>query len=149
MRSWESLAYLQLCSGSAAGRWWKPCSYRLAAQWQRSCLQWVPRCSAGVCWVVGHLRQHFCCRALRRAYHDPSQLNTSSASSSDCFRGDRFGKHFKKCRNREGHVKVYVLLPRSEVLYLQIPNLVSGGVLKAKLITLCFILADDLHNDNA
>ena len=46
-------------------------------------------------------------------------------------------------------MKVYVLLPRSEVLYLQIPNLVSGGVLKAKLITLCFILADDLHNDNA
>ena len=39
VRSWESLAYLQLCSGSPAGWWWKPCSYRLAAQWQRSCLQ--------------------------------------------------------------------------------------------------------------
>jgi len=39
VRNWESLAYLQLCSGSSAGRWWKLCSYRLAAQWQRSCLQ--------------------------------------------------------------------------------------------------------------
>ena len=38
MKSWESLAYLQLCSGSPAGRWWKPCSYKLAARWQRSCL---------------------------------------------------------------------------------------------------------------
>ena len=39
VRSWESLAYLQLCSGSPKERWWKPCFYRLAAQWQRSCLQ--------------------------------------------------------------------------------------------------------------
>jgi len=39
VRRWESLACLQLCSGSPAGRWWKPRSYRLAAQWRRSCLQ--------------------------------------------------------------------------------------------------------------
>ena len=36
--------------------------------------------------------------------------NTSSAGSSGCSRGDRFGKHFKKCRNREGHMKASVLL---------------------------------------
>jgi len=34
--SWESLACLQLCSGSLVGRYWMPCSYRLAAQWQIS-----------------------------------------------------------------------------------------------------------------
>jgi len=35
---------------------------------------------------------------------------------------------------------------RSDVfLYIQIPNLISRGVLRATLITLCFILADDLH----
>jgi len=28
---------------------------------------------------------------------------------------------------------------------MQIPNLISRGVLTAKLITLCFVLADDLH----
>jgi len=70
VRSWESLACLQVCSGSPVRRWWKPCSYRIAAQWPRSCLQSAPRCSAGICWVVG-LRQHFCCRALRRAFCDP------------------------------------------------------------------------------
>jgi len=32
----ESLTFLQFCSGSPVGRWWKPCSYRLAAQWRRS-----------------------------------------------------------------------------------------------------------------
>ena len=31
VRSWESLACLQLCSGSPVGRWWMPCSYRLAS----------------------------------------------------------------------------------------------------------------------
>ena len=56
VESWVSLACLQLCSGSPGERWWKPCSYRLAAQWWRSCSQWAPRCSAGVCWVVGHLQ---------------------------------------------------------------------------------------------
>ena len=66
--NWESVACLQLCSGSLVGWWWKPCSYRLAAQWRRSCLQWAARCSFGVCWVVVHL---LCCRALRRAYYDP------------------------------------------------------------------------------
>jgi len=71
VKIWESLACLQSCSGSPAGRWWKPCSYRLAAQWQRSCFRWVPWCSAGVCSVVGHLWQHFCCRAMRRAFCDP------------------------------------------------------------------------------
>ena len=107
VRSWESLACLQLCSGSPVGRWWKPCSYKLAAQWRRSCCQWAPRCSAGECWVVGHLRQHFCCSALRRALFDPSHalthptLNACSASSSGCSCGDRFGKHFKKCRNKD------------------------------------------------
>jgi len=34
---------------------------------------------------------------------------------------------------------------RSDVLYIQITNLISRGVLKATLITLCFVLADDLH----
>jgi len=57
VKSWESLACLQLCSGSPVGRWWKLCSCGLAVQWQRSCFQSDPRCSAGVCWVVG-LRQH-------------------------------------------------------------------------------------------
>jgi len=61
-----------------------------------------PRCSAGVCWVVGRLRQNFCCRALRRHCLTRATLNTSSASSSDCSRDDRFSKHFRKCRNREG-----------------------------------------------
>jgi len=28
---------------------------------------------------------------------------------------------------------------------IQIPNLISEGVLRATLITLCFVLADDLH----
>ena len=36
---WMLPRSLQLCNGSPAGRWWKPCSYRLAAQWRRSCLQ--------------------------------------------------------------------------------------------------------------
>jgi len=30
-------------------------------------------------------------------------------------------------------------------LYIQIPNLISTGVLRATLITLYFVLADDLH----
>jgi len=34
---------------------------------------------------------------------------------------------------------------RSDVLYIQIPNLISRGVLSATLITLCFVLEDDLH----
>ena len=32
--------------------------------------------------------------------------------------------------------------------YTQIPNLISRGVLRAKLITLCFVLADGLHINN-
>ena len=76
VKSWESLACLQLCSGSPVGWWCKPCSYRLAAQWRRSCFQWAPRCSAGVCWVVGRPMTH------------PTP-NTSSTSSSGCFRNDR------------------------------------------------------------
>ena len=36
-------------------------------------------------------------------------------------------------------------LCRSDVLYIQIPTLVSRGVLRETLITLCFVLADDLH----
>jgi len=39
VRSWKSLVCLQLCSGSPVGRWWKPCSYWLAAQWRRSCFR--------------------------------------------------------------------------------------------------------------
>jgi len=70
VRIWESLACLHLCSGSPVGRWWKPCSCNLATQWSGSCFQWAPRCSAGVCCVVGHLLQHFCCCALRRALND-------------------------------------------------------------------------------
>ena len=50
VRSWESLAYLQLCSGSPAGRWRVPCSYRLAARWRRSCLRWTPQCAGS--WFV-------------------------------------------------------------------------------------------------
>jgi len=88
VRSSESLACLQLCSGSPVGHWWKPCSYRLAVQWRRSCCQWAPRWSAGVFWVVGQ----------GRCLTHPT-LNTSSASSSGCSHGDRFGKHFRKCRN--------------------------------------------------
>ena len=34
---------------------------------------------------------------------------------------------------------------RSNVLYIQILNLISKGVLRATLRTLCFVLADDLH----
>ena len=34
---------------------------------------------------------------------------------------------------------------RSDVLYIQITNLISRDVLRAPLITLCFVLADDLH----
>jgi len=79
--------------------------YNGIAQWQRSCLDWAPRCSAGVCCVAGHLRQNFWCRALKRAYYDPV------VGSSGCSRGDRFGKHFQKCRNGEGHVKAPILLP--------------------------------------
>jgi len=63
VKSWESLACQQLCSESPVGRWWNPCSYRLGAEWQRSCLQEALQCSAGVGWVVS-LRQHFCCRDL-------------------------------------------------------------------------------------
>ena len=34
---------------------------------------------------------------------------------------------------------------RSDVLCIQIPNFISRGVLRATLITLFFVLADDLH----
>jgi len=34
---------------------------------------------------------------------------------------------------------------RRDVLYIQIPNLICRGVLRSTLITLCFILADDLR----
>jgi len=34
---------------------------------------------------------------------------------------------------------------RSDALYIHIPNLISNDVLRATLITLCFVLADDLH----
>jgi len=34
---------------------------------------------------------------------------------------------------------------RSDILYIQIPNLISTGVLRATLITFCSVLADDLH----
>jgi len=34
---------------------------------------------------------------------------------------------------------------RSDVLYIQITNLISRYVLRPTLITLCFVLADDLH----
>jgi len=34
---------------------------------------------------------------------------------------------------------------RSDVLYIQVPNLISRCVLRATPITLCFVLADDLH----
>jgi len=98
VRSWESLACLQLCGESPVRRWWKPCSYRLAAQWRISWCQGAPPCSAGVCWVVGHLR----CLTT---------LNTFCASSSGCCLGDRLSKHFRKCRNREGHVNLSVFLP--------------------------------------
>ena len=34
---------------------------------------------------------------------------------------------------------------RSDVLCIQIPNLISTGVLRAIAIALCFVLADDVH----
>jgi len=40
--------------------------------------------------------------------------NTSSMGSSGCSQVDRFSKHFEKCRNREGHMKASVFLPRDE-----------------------------------
>ena len=40
---------------------------------------------------------------------------------------------------------IVIGLIRSDHLYIQIPNLISRGVLIATLITLCFILADYLH----
>jgi len=34
---------------------------------------------------------------------------------------------------------------RNDVLCIQIPNLISRGVLRTTLIALCFVLADDVH----
>jgi len=53
----------------------------------------------------------------------------------------------------EGDNFVFLAIPagsvafvcRSDVLYIQIPNLISKGVLRATLITLCFVLAGYLH----
>jgi len=36
---------------------------------------------------------------------------------------------------------------RSDVLCIQIPNLISRGVLRATVIALCFVLADDVHTN--
>jgi len=49
---------------------------------------------------------------MKKELHDPPHVeqNTSSASSSGCCHDDRFGKHLKKCRNMECHVKASVLL---------------------------------------
>ena len=47
VRSWESPACLQLCSGSPVRRGWMPCTYRLAAQQRWSCLQWSPPVTCG------------------------------------------------------------------------------------------------------
>ena len=33
---------------------------------------WSPRCFAGVCWLLGYLRQHLFCRALRLAFPYPA-----------------------------------------------------------------------------
>jgi len=72
LRSWGSLACLQLCNGTPVGRWWKFCSYWQAGQLRWSSLRWV-RCSAGVCWIVGHLRRQLCCcRVLRQAFFYPA-----------------------------------------------------------------------------
>jgi len=48
---------------------------------------------------AGRPRNHISAAAPRdeRFLIQPT-LNTSSASGSDCSHGDRFGKHFKKCR---------------------------------------------------
>jgi len=87
VRSSKPLACLQLYSGSPVERWWRPCSYGLAAHWQRPCLQWAPRRSAGVYWVVGHSMTH-------------PALKTSSAGSSGCSRSDRLSWHLYRMSNR-------------------------------------------------
>ena len=48
------------------------------------------------------------CEQNRGAHASP---NTSSTGNSGCSQGDRFSKHFEKCRNREGHVKASVFPP--------------------------------------
>jgi len=111
VKSWKSLACLQLCSGPPVGRWWKPCSYRLAAQWRRSCCQWAPQCSAGVRWVVGHLRQRSAARPWEGRVMIHSMPNTHSAGSNGCYRSDRFSWHLQRMSHREGHVKAPVILP--------------------------------------
>ena len=110
MRSWESLACLQLCSGSPVGQWWKPCSCNLAAQWRRTCLQYAPRCSAGVCWVLCHLRQHFC-RALRRAYSYPAHpprlcwLNAKRSNVTDVYVTAQLV--LNTCYTQSFHTRIY------------------------------------------
>jgi len=50
----------------------------------------------------------------------PPTWNTASASSSGCSRDDRSGKHFRKCRNWEGHVKnEWNELPKVVVKYFE------------------------------
>ena len=60
----------------------------------------------------------------------------------------RHGSNFVvKCGGRQHSVKPIQSSGRcrSYVSYIKFPNLISRGVLRATLITLCFVLADDLH----
>jgi len=56
------------------GRWWVPCSRRLAGPRCRPCFFWAPRCSAIVCKIFSRFRQQGCCRALKRAYSYPAHI---------------------------------------------------------------------------
>jgi len=90
---------------------YEPCGFRYVSAIQtRSCLQWAPgiqpECVGS--WVIFGRISAAAPWEWRIMTHPTT--NTSSAGSSGCSRGDRFGKHFKKCRNREGHVKASVLL---------------------------------------
>ena len=55
-------------------------------------------------------------------------------------------KFVAKCGGQLGGKPIYSSgRCRRDVLYIHFPNIISRGVLKATVITLCFVLADDLH----
>ena len=112
VRIWESLACLQLCSGSPVAGITKAlflyvsCSMTeilFSASLSVFGLRMLGRGSSAAFFAA--VPWEGCCLT------HPT-LNTSSTGSNACSRGDRFGKHFRKCRNREGHVKAPVLLPK-------------------------------------
>ena len=102
VKSWESLAYLQLCSGSPVGRWWRPCSYRLAAHWLVCGKPLGVQLEYVGPWVFGSISA---AAPWEGRFMTHSMPSTSSAGSSGCSHVDRFGSHFKQCRTgdpREG-----------------------------------------------